>query len=114
MTLADRKAFVDAATSFVDYRKRWESLPPMPIEDLASAIVDADLTRHLNYEESGEEGYLQSLCMDRYYTLPEGWESLPQIAACNRAADEIASAHAEDHPHVMDIAEAFASLLPEP
>jgi uncharacterized phage-like protein YoqJ len=110
-TLAERKAFVEGARTFAEYQQKWQELPPMPIAELESVGEEA-LTNHLNYEQSGAEGYFRDLCMKHFYSLPKDWKEHFQqrIDECIAAADNIADRHAESYPTVAEIASALADL----
>ena len=111
MTISERKEYVNGAISFADYKRRWESLPAMPLDELASLVVVEDLTRHLNYEQSGPEGYLEELCRQKFYSLPEDWHTLPMLASCEDAANEIASAHTELAPAMREVEKYFSDRV---
>ena len=111
-TLAERKASIYFDANFPAYMKRWKALPPMPIKELEEAIVDHELIQHLNYEQSGEEGYLRKLYMEHFYTLPEDWKDQLR-GRLNEAldiADAVAEDYAESYPTVAELAQAYANL----
>lgn len=111
MTISERKAYVYGATGYADYVSRWKKLPAMPLDELASLVVAEDLTRHLNYEQSGPEGYLEELCRQKFYSLPEDWHTLPMLASCEDAANEIALAHTELAPAMREVEKYFSDKV---
>ncbi len=111
-TAESREAFVKKARTFTEYKQRWEELPPMPIKELEEAIVDHELIQHLNYEQSGEEGYLRKLCMEQFYALPEDWKDQlrGRLKEALDIADAVAEDYAESYPTVAELAQALANL----